>query len=62
MISEIFPHQQEMNDETDSSVLRLRASSSLLDTSMTVLNENCRKNSWAKSSHVQRHEDSKDAN
>ena len=38
MISTIFPCQREMNDETDSSVLCLRASSSLLDTSTTILN------------------------
>ena len=62
MISTIFPRQREMNDETDSSVLYLRASSSLLDTSTTVLNENCHRNSWAKSSHVRRLENSRDAN
>ena len=62
MISAIFSCQQEMNDETNSSVLYLRASSSLLDTSTTVLNENCSKNSWAKSSHVRCRENSKDAN
>ena len=62
MILTIFLCQWEMNDETDSSVLYLRASSSLLNTSTTVLNENYRKNSWAKSSHVWRLEDSKEAN
>ena len=62
MISAIFPRQREMNEEIDSSILYLRASSFLLDTSTTVLNENRHKNSWAKSSHVRRREDSKDAN
>ena len=51
-----------MNEETDSSDLCLRTSSPLLDTSTTVLNENYRKNSWAKSSHVLRREDFKDVN
>ena len=52
MISAIFSRQREMNDEMDSFDLYLRASSSLLNTSTTVLNENCRKNSSVKSSHV----------
>ena len=59
MISTIFPRQGEMNDETDSSVLCLKALRSLLDTSTTVLNENCSKKSQAKSSHVRCLEDSK---
>ena len=58
----IFPHQQEMKEKMDSSNLCLKASSSFLDKSMTILNENCCKNSWVKSSHVLRREDSKDAN
>ena len=58
----IFPRQREIKEETDSSDLCLKASSSLLDTSTTILNENYRKNSWAKSFHVLRCEDSKDAN
>ena len=62
MISAIFLRQREMNDETDSSDIYLKALSSLLNTSTTVLNKNCRRNSWAKSSYVLRHEDSKDAN
>ena len=62
MISTIFSRHREMNDETDSYILYLRASSYLLDTSTTVLNENRRKNSWAKLSHVRSREDSKDAN
>ena len=62
MISAIFLRQWEMKEEIDSSVICLKASSSFLDTSTTVLKENCRKNSWAKSSYVLRHEDSKDAN
>ena len=58
----IFPCQREMNEEIDSSDLCLKPSSSLIDTSTTVLNENCHRNSWARLSHVLRHEDSKDAN
>ena len=44
-ISVIFPLQWEMKEETDSSDLCLKASSSFLDTFTTVLNENCHKNS-----------------
>ena len=60
--SAIFSHQWEIKKEMDSSDLCLKASSSLLDTSTTILNENYRKNSWAKSSHVLHHKDSKYAN
>ena len=61
-ISPIFQRQREIKEETDSSDLYLKALSSLLDTSTTILNENCRRNSWVKSSHVLCREDSKDAN
>ena len=49
---EIFSIQQEINEVTDSSDLYLKAPNSFLETSMTVLNANCLKNSWAKSSQV----------
>ena len=42
--------------------LYLKASNSLRETSMTVLNANCHRNSWAKSSHVWRCDTSKEAN
>ena len=47
---------------TDSSGLCLKASNSLLETSMTILNANCLKNSWAKSSQVLRRDTSTEAN
>ena len=43
-ISVIFPHQWEMKEEMNSSDLCLKASSSFLDTSTTMLNENYREN------------------
>nr|CAN62642.1 hypothetical protein VITISV_039592 [Vitis vinifera] len=51
-----------MNDVTVSSSLCLKASNSLHETSMTVLNANRRRNFWAKSSHVRRCDTSKEAN
>ena len=51
-----------MNDVTVSLGLYLKASNSLHEKSMTVLNANCHKNSWAKSSHERRHDISKEAN
>ena len=62
MIWAIFSFQREMNDVTISSSLYLKASNSLCKTFMTVLNENCYRNSWAKSSHIRRHDTSKEAN
>ena len=62
MIWAIFSLQQEMNDVTVSSSLCLKASNSLHETSMTVLNANRRRNFWAKSSHVRRCDTSKEAN
>ena len=50
-----------MNDVTVSSGLCLKASNSLPKTFMTMLNANCHRNSWAKSSHVRQHDTSKDA-
>ena len=41
-----------MNEVTDSSSLCLKASSSLQDTSTTILKEYCLRNSYAKSTHV----------
>ena len=53
MTYEIFFLQRGINEVTDSSGLCLNAFNSLLDTSMTVLNAWCLKNSWARSSQVQ---------
>ena len=60
--SDIFPYQREMKEEMDLSDLCLKPSSSLLDTSTTILNESCHRNSWDRSSHVLCREDSKDTN
>ena len=59
MIWEIFSLWHEMNDVTVSLGLYLKASNSLRETSTIVLNVNCHRNSWAKSSHVQRCDTSK---
>ena len=58
----IFSLQWEMNDVIVSSSLCLKAFNSLRETSMTVLNANWHRNSWAKSSHVRWHDTSKEAN
>ena len=44
-ISAILPRQREMKEEIDSSDLYLKALSSFIDISTTILNEKCRKNS-----------------
>ena len=59
MICEIFSLQWEINEVTDSSDLCLKTSNSLIETSMIVLNANCLKNSWAKSSQVLRKPESR---
>ena len=61
-ICAIFSLHREINEVTDSFNPYLKAFSSLLETSMTMLNANCLKNSSAKSSQVLRHETSKEAN
>ena len=62
MTCEIFSLQREINEVIDSSGLCLKASNSLLETSMIVLNANCLKNSWAKSSQVLWRDTSNEAN
>ena len=62
MIWEILSLQREMNDVTVSSGLYLKASNSLHETSMIVLNANYRRNYWAKLSHIRRPDTSKKAN
>ena len=49
-----------MKEETNSFDLYLKASSSLLNISTIMLNENFRQNSWTRSSHILRQEESKD--
>ena len=62
MTCEIFFLQRGINEVTDSSGLCLNAFNSFLDTSMTVLNACCLKNSWARSSQVRRCDTSNEAN
>ena len=62
IICEIFSLQREINEVTESSGLCLKAPKSLLETSMTVLNANCLKKFWARSSQVLQRDTSNEAN